>query len=52
MMQSVETEVELRFLLHHSDINSEDVYVTLSGIAFIQCRTLGLPKSHGEYTSL
>ena len=52
MMQSVETEVELRFLLRHSDIDSEDVYVTLSGTAFIWCRTWGLPNSHGEYTSL
>ena len=34
---AIETEVEPRFLLCHSNINSEDVYATLSGILFIQC---------------
>ena len=51
-MMAIETKAEPRVLLHHSDINSQGVCTTLSGTPFIQCRALGLPNSHGGYTSL
>ena len=41
-----------RFLLHHCNIDSKDVYVcyTDAGLYSVQrSRTLCLPNSHGEY---
>ena len=53
----METQVKLRFLLGHSNIDSEDIYATPSGVLFIwdtKIQNTGStgPNNHGEYTSL